>query len=83
MQPIKLDRNVKSPCYNEKTKTSCERRAVGCREKCNRYKIYRTLKEVERKQKQKAIDLLHLEIDMSNDTAKRLKRIHGKRGEKY
>ena len=54
---IKSGSQIISPCYNRETGEDCKKRAVGCHDKCNRYKIYRILKEVERKQnKQKKAD---------------------------
>ena len=42
---------LKNPCYDEETGTDCTKRHVGCHETCNRWKIYTTLKAVERKQR--------------------------------
>lgn len=50
---IKIERRLKNPCYNEKTGEDCAMRALGCRETCNRYKIYETLKRVEAAQRAK------------------------------
>lgn len=69
---IKIDGKIKNPCYNRETETDCPLRAVGCREKCNRYKIYKTLKEVEQRQKQKLIADVDLHMDIKRATAKRL-----------
>lgn len=51
MKQNKTNRKIVNPCYNTKTKTDCPRRAAGCREKCNKFKIYKTLKRIEQKQK--------------------------------
>ncbi len=83
MGQLKLDRQIKNPCYNAKTKTDCPRRAIGCREKCNLYKIYKTLKRVEEKQKTKEMcaSILYFEITESKRKMRILgKEYSGKRG---
>lgn len=69
---IKIDHRIINPCFDRKTQTDCPLRAVGCREKCNRYKIYKTLKEVEQRQKQKTIADVDLYMDIKRGKAKRL-----------
>lgn len=71
MEKIKIDRQIQNPCYNTKTKTDCPQRSAGCRETCNRFKIYKTLKKIEEKQKQKEIDLKNLESDIIENNIKR------------
>lgn len=69
-----------NPCYNEKTGTDCERRAVGCREKCNLYKIYKTLKAVEAKNKSKEITANNVIFEEIKGKSRRLKRLMGQKG---
>lgn len=76
---IRIDKGIKNPCYDEKTQTDCPRRAVGCHEKCNLYKIYKTLKAVERKQRQKKTAAA---VMMNEYESRKSKRINGMRNKK-
>lgn len=69
---IKIDGKIKNPCYDAKTDTDCPLRAVGCREKCNRYKIYKTLKAVEEKQKIKQAEAISMMFEYEGKKTKRL-----------
>lgn len=73
---IKIDGKIKNPCYNRETNTDCPLRAVGCREKCNRYKIYTTLKAVEQRHKKQGTKDAELFFDIAKKTAKRLHNRH-------
>lgn len=70
---IKIDGKIKNPCYNEKTKTDCPRRAVGCHAKCNLYKIYKTLKAVEKRQKMRELSVNVLAFEIAESKHKRLR----------
>lgn len=69
---LKIDGKIKNPCFDEKTKTDCPRRAVGCQNKCNLYKIYKTLKAVEDKQKKKNCDAVDMFFEYEVSKTKRI-----------
>lgn len=80
---IKIDGKIKNPCYNRETETDCPLRAVGCREKCNKYKIYKTLKAVEQRHKNQKKKDDELFFDVAKSTARRLnKRTYDRHKEK-
>lgn len=41
---------TKPPCYNERTRTDCPRRVVGCKGQCEAWKTYQAIHDAEREE---------------------------------